>query len=63
MDPRNEDPLKIYKQEVEKLARNSYLQAIAIRNEVMSSKINPEDRSYIILNVVNLLTSASNKKN
>jgi hypothetical protein len=63
MDPRNEDPLKIYKQGVEKLARNSYLQAIAIRNDIMSSKINPEDRASIILHVINLLTSAQNKKN
>ena len=60
MNIRNEDPLKLYRQEVEKLARNVYLQAIAIRNEVNSSKINPEDRSAIILNVINLLTT--NKK-
>ena len=61
MDPRNEDPLKIYRQEVEKLARNVYLQAISIRNEIGSSKINPEDRSSILIHVINLLTS-SNKK-
>jgi hypothetical protein len=62
MNIRNEDPLKVYKQEVEKLARNVYLQAIAIRNEVGSSKINPEDRASILLNVINLLTT-TNKKN
>jgi hypothetical protein len=56
MNIRNEDPLKVYKQEVEKLARNSYLQAIAIRNEVNSSKINPEDRMAILLHTINLLT-------
>jgi hypothetical protein len=61
MDLRNEDPLKTYRQEVEKLARNVYLQAIAIRNEVASSKINPEDRSSIILHVINLLTSTNKK--
>lgn len=61
---RNEDPLKIYRQEVEKLARNIYLQTIAIRNEVNSSKINPEDRTSILLHAINLLTSStsSNKK-
>lgn len=62
MNIRNEDPLKVYKQEVEKLARNVYLQAIAIRNEVGSSKINPEDRVSILIHVINLLTT-SNKKN
>ena len=62
MNIRNEDPLKVYKQEVEKLARNVYLQAIAIRNEVGTSKINPEDRASILLNVINLLTT-TNKKN
>jgi hypothetical protein len=56
MNIRNEDPLKVYKQEVEKLARNAYLQAIAIRNEVNSSKINPEDRMSILLHTINLLT-------
>jgi hypothetical protein len=62
MNIRNEDPLKSYKQEVEKLARNVYLQAIAIRNEIGFSKINPEDRNSILIHVINLLTS-SNKKN
>ena len=62
MSIRNEDPLKSYKQEVEKLARNVYLQAIAIRNEIVSTKINPEDRNSILIHVINLLTS-SNKKN
>jgi hypothetical protein len=62
MNIRNEDPLKSYKQEVEKLARNVYLQAIAIRNEIGSTKINPEDRNSILIHVINLLTS-SNKKN
>jgi hypothetical protein len=61
MDPRNEDPLKIYRQEVEKLARNVYLQAISIRNEIGSSKINPEDRSSILIHVINLLTSPNKK--
>jgi hypothetical protein len=61
MDIRNEDPLKAYRQEVEKLARNVYLQAIAIKNEISSSKINPEDRSSILLHVISLLTSTNKK--
>jgi len=62
MSIRNEDPLKSYKQEVEKLARNVYLQAIAIRNEIVSTKINPEDRNSILIHAINLLTT-SNKNN
>jgi hypothetical protein len=61
MNPRNEDPLKVYRQEVEKLARNVYLQAISIRNEIGSSKINPEDRSSILIHVISLLTSPNKK--
>jgi len=56
MSIRNEDPLKVYRQEVEKLARNVYLQGIAIRNEINSSKINPEDRLSILMHTINLLT-------
>jgi hypothetical protein len=56
MSIRNEDPLKAYRQEVEKLARNVYLQGIAIRNEINSSKINPEDRLSILMHTINLLT-------
>jgi hypothetical protein len=56
MSIRNEDPLKIYRQEVEKLARNVYLQGIAIRNEINLSKINPEDRLSILMHTINLLT-------
>jgi hypothetical protein len=56
MSIRNEDPLKTYRQEVEKLARNVYLQGIAIRNEINLSKINPEDRLSILMHTINLLT-------
>jgi hypothetical protein len=56
MSIRNEDPLKAYRQEVEKLARNVYLQGIAIRNEINLSKINPEDRLSILMHTINLLT-------
>lgn len=62
MNLKNEDPLKFYKQEVEKLARNVYLQSISIRNEINSSKINPEDKYSILIHVINLLTTSANKK-
>lgn len=62
MNLKNEDPLKFYKQEVEKLARNVYLQSISIRNEINSSKINPEDKYSILIHVINLLTTSPNKK-
>lgn len=56
MGIRNEDPLKEYRQGVEKLARNVYLQAVSIKNELNYSKINPEDKYLIILHTINILT-------
>jgi hypothetical protein len=56
MNSINQDPLKAYRQEEEKLARNVYLQAVSIRNEVNFSKINPEDRYLILLHTINILT-------
>ena len=43
-DPRTEAILQNYRKEVEKLARNVYLQAIALKNELNSAKINPARR-------------------
>jgi|LauGreDrversion4_2_1035121.scaffolds.fasta_scaffold400551_2 hypothetical protein len=56
MDPRSEALLQSYKKEVEKLARAMYIQTLAIRREVDSSRINPEDKANILLNVIGLLT-------
>lgn len=56
MDPRSEALLQGYKKEVEKLARAMYIQTIAIRKEVDMSRINPEDKANIIINVIGLLT-------
>lgn len=56
MDPRSESLLQGYKKEVEKLARAMYIQTLAIRREVDSSRINPEDKANILLNVIGLLT-------
>jgi len=56
MDPRSEALLQSYKKEVEKLARAMYIETLAIRREVDSSRINPEDKANILLNVIGLLT-------
>lgn len=56
MDPKTEQILSQYKKEVEKVARGAYLQAIAVKNEVLASRINPEDRQAILLHCINLLT-------
>lgn len=56
MDPKTEQILAQYKKEVEKVARGAYLQIIAVKNEVLGSRINPEDRQAILLHCINLLT-------
>lgn len=56
MDPRSESLLQGYKKEVEKLARAMYIQTIAIRKEIDSSRINPEDKANILINTIGLLT-------
>lgn len=60
-DPRTEAILQNYRKEVEKLARNIYLQAIALKNELNSAKINPEDRLTIMMHSINLITSEERK--
>lgn len=56
MDPKTEQLLAQYKKEVEKVARGAYLQAIALKNEVLSSKLNQEDRLGILIHCISLLT-------
>jgi len=56
MDPKTEALLTNYRKEVEKLARGIYLQAVAIKREIDLSKINPEDKSAILVNCINLLS-------
>jgi len=56
MDPKTEALLSNYRKEVEKLARGIYLQAVAIKREIDFSKINPEDKSAILVNCINLLS-------
>ncbi len=62
MDPRTEELLQDYRKMVEKTARNLYLQTIALRNELETSKINPEDKHEILLHCVGLLISKESKK-
>jgi hypothetical protein len=56
MDPKTEQLLTQYKKEVEKVARGAYLQAIALKNEVLTSKLNPDDRLGILIHCISLLT-------
>ena len=61
MDPKTEAILQNYRKEVEKLARTVYLQAIALKNELNSTKINPEDRLTILMHSINILTGEEKK--
>jgi hypothetical protein len=56
-DPKTEALLQNYRKEVEKLARTIYLQAIALKNELDTAKINPEDRLTILMHSISLLTT------
>ncbi len=55
-DPRTEQILQNYRKEVEKFARNAYLQTIALKREIDQVKINPEDKMTILIHCINLLT-------
>jgi hypothetical protein len=56
-DQKTEALLQNYRKEVEKLARTIYLQAIALKNELDTAKINPEDRLTILMHSISLLTT------
>ena len=56
-DPKTEALLQNYRKGVEKTARTIYLQAIALKKELDSSRINPEDRLTILMHSINILTS------
>lgn len=55
-DPRTEQLLQSYRKDVEKFARNAYLQTLALKKDLEASKINQEDKLTILLHCVNLLT-------
>lgn len=56
-DTKTESLLQNYRKEVEKTARTIYLQAIALKKELSSSKINPEDKLTILMHSINILTT------
>jgi hypothetical protein len=56
-DPKTEALLQNYRKEVEKTARTIYLQTIALKRELNSSKINPEDRLAILIHSIGILTT------
>ena len=56
-DPKTEAILQNYRKEVEKTARTIYLQAIALKKELKSSMINPEDRLIILMHSISILTT------
>jgi len=55
-DPRTETILQNYRKDVEKFARNAYLQALALKKDLDTVKINPEDKMTILIHCINLLT-------
>ena len=62
MDQRTHELLKVYRGEVEKLARGIYLQTIAVRKELDSSAVNPEDKHSILLHGIGILVNNETKQ-
>ena len=62
MDQRTQELLKVYRGEVEKLARGIYLQTIAVRKELDSSAVNPEDKHSILLHCIGILVNNETKQ-
>lgn len=61
-DLKTETILQAYRKDVEKFARNAYLQTIALKREIETVKINPEDKMMILLHCINLLTSSERRE-
>jgi hypothetical protein len=61
MDPRTQELLVTYRKEVEKVARGLYLQTLAIKKELESSQINPEDKHKVLLHCIGLLINNNDK--
>ena len=62
MDQRTQELLKVYRGEVEKLARGIYLQTIAVKKELDNSAVNPEDKHRILLHCIGLLVNSEVKQ-
>jgi hypothetical protein len=63
MDAKTSELLVTYRKEVEKLARGVYLQVMAAKKELDSSKINLEDKQRIILHCISLLAKQESSDN
>lgn len=63
MDAKTSELLVTYRKEVEKLARGVYLQVMAAKKELDSSKVNPEDKQRIILHCISLLAKQESSDN
>jgi hypothetical protein len=61
MDGKTEALLADYDKAVKKIARNVYLQAEALKRELDSSIINPEDKNTIMLHCISMLVNKSSK--
>jgi hypothetical protein len=61
MDQKSEALLAEYDKAVKKTARNVYLQAEALKRELDSSIINPEDKNTIMLHCIAMLVNKANK--
>ena len=57
MDHRTQELLKVYRGEVEKLARGIYLQTLAVKRELDNSAVNEEDKQRILIHCIGLLVN------
>jgi hypothetical protein len=62
MDLKTQELLKVYRGEVEKLARGIYLQTLAVKKELDNSAVNPEDKHRILLHCIGILVNNETKK-
>lgn len=62
MDTKTQELLKVYRGEVEKLARGIYLQTLAVKKELANSVVNPEDKHRILLHCIGILANNEAKQ-
>ena len=58
---RTEELLKDYRRGAEKIARGAYLQAIALKREILNNGLNPEDQQAILIHCIGLLATNEQK--
>lgn len=54
---RTEELLKDYRRGAEKIARGAYLQALALKREILNNGLNPEDQQAILIHCIGLLAT------